>query len=478
MKAFNTLAIGDHPVLDSLDGIPVTHNWPENLKPEVNQIVVAFQASEQNVFLVDSLCYKQLKRLLLGKKNILCQVLVHSRHSAGLYNQMEGHDIEYVPFSLDEGWAQTLFGPGGTVRIDGSGIGYADNRCLHLVLFGMTPASEAIAIQTIRIAHFPNFIRDHSLKTRITWIDPQALRLGKEFVARHSSLLDNSFYRFVNPEKEEIHTHKPESIGTQEEFVDTEWEFVQGHAWTPLIKGKLRQWSLGSHWRLVTVFAYMSDVDNLDAFRFVEPVLKGVPTLVRVEDDTLISSADTPVIPFGMPRGFHDFSLRRRDMGMAVNAVYQYTSREGTLPSSIEWEEAGKYWLELSQANRLSSMYSADSIGIKMRSIGLQEEDWDILYGMDAASIRQLSEVEHNRWTVAALLSGMRPPSADEKQQMDLDTSLRQFFKARGVHYDLRAFSELRADEKGLDVSLYDVALTRSIPLIANAIYHKKDRHA
>lgn len=470
------LAIGNHPVLESLSGLPVLPDWPETLAPEIQEIIVAFRPEGDNPFLQDTLCFRRLESLLEGQKHLLCQVLIHSRHSARLYNRLSESGNEFIPFSLEEGWGRTLFGPGGLVHLDGNGIGYSDNRCLHLVLFGMTTAAEALAMQTLRTAHFPNYVRDHSLRTRITWVDSQALNRGKEFVARHAALMDASYYRFVDLEREEIHTHRP-ALENQEEFVDTEWEFVQGHPWTAEIRAKLGFWAQSSRWRTVTAFAYPNDEQNLDAFKFLENALKNTPALVRVEDDALIRAAGPAVIPFGMPSGFHDFDLTRRDMGIAVNAVYEATSETGSIPPAIDWADARKRWQGISPDNRLASMDFADSIGVKMRSMGLQEDDWDTLYGMDAPSIRQLSEVEHNRWSVATLLSGMRPPTEEERSQIERDPSLRPRFKAQGVHYDLRAFSELRTDEKGLDVTLYDVALTRSIPLIANTIYKQKKSH-
>lgn len=470
------IVIGNHPVLEGL-GLPAAPDWPEALPPEIQEVIVAFLPEGDNAFLQDTRCFRRLERLLENREQVLCQVLVHSRHSLRLYNRLNESGNEFIPFSLEEGWGRTLFGPGGPVHLDGDGIAYSDNRCLHLVLFGMTTAAEALAMQTLRTAHFPNYVRDHSLRTRITWVDSQALLRGKEFVARHAALMDASYYRFVDLEGEEIHTHRPVLSG-QEDFVDTEWEFVQGHPWTAEIRSKLSFWARSSRWRTVTAFAYMKDNLNLDGFKFLEKALENTPVLVRVEDERFIRAAGLSVIPFGMPYGFHDFGLTRRDMGIAVNAVYEATAASGAVPPSIDWADARERWRRLSPANRLSSMNFADSIGVKMRSMGLQEDDWDILYGMDALSIRQLSEVEHNRWSVATLLAGMRPPTEEEKKQMDQDPSLRNAFKAKGVHYDLRAFSELRTDEKGLDVALYDVALTCSIPLIANTIYKRKKAHA
>ena len=105
-----------------------------------------------------------------------------------------------------------------------------------------------------------------------------------------------------------------------------------------------------------------------------------------------------------------------------------------------------------------------------MRSLGLQEDDWGVLYGMDAESLKLLSQVEHNRWSVATLLAGFRPPTAEEQAAIDQDIQLKTQYKARRIHYDLRAYSDLRTDDKGIDSRLYDLTLMACIPLIVHTV--------
>ena len=53
-----------------------------------------------------------------------------------------------------------------------------------------------------------------------------------------------------------------------------------------------------------------------------------------------------------------------------------------------------------------------------------------------------------------------------EQQAVEADIAQKALLKRNRVHYDLRAYSDLRSDATGKNVNVYDMALTQSIPLI------------
>ena len=465
------LLIGDHPLLDSVRAGERLVDWPERIDPAVRHCIVAFRKEGDDGFAQDSEAFARLKTLAEKREApLLLEILVHESVSVSLFENGNLPKIECMPFTVEGRWAENLFGPGGLVHLDGDGISYADNRKVHLVLFGMTPAAEALAVETLKVAHFPNYIRDHSLRTRITWISPVAPAFGARFTNRYKSLMDASFYRFIDLEKEEVRLHSPEHEGRLEDFVDVEWEFVRGSGLEEAVRAKLKFWTApDSGWRTVVAFAGPEDGRNIEYYQFLRNELGDAPVLLHVRNDALVRAAGLPVIPFGMPSGCVRDTLLDRRIGMAVNAVYALTARDQHMPIDLDMEEAERLWAGLPGRYRRASLDSARSLGSKMRSIGLQEADWKVLYGIDADSAERLAEVEHNRWSVATLLAGMRPTTAEEQAAVEKDIALKSVFKAQGVHYDLRAYSDLRVDEHGNAASLYDKALTECLPLIAHA---------
>lgn len=465
------LLIGDHPLLESIPVGDRMAGWPESIDPATRHCIIAFRQEGENGSADDSQALARLKDLAgRHEGSVFVEILVHDPLSVTLFENSSLPGIECLPFTVETRWAETLFGPGGLVHLDGDGISYTDNRRLHLVLFGMTTAAEALAVEALKTAHFPNYIRDHSLRTRITWISPAAPAFGARFTDRYKSLMDASFYRFVDLEKEEVRLHRPDHDGRMEDFVDFEWEFVQAMGLEGAMRAKLKQWTdPASGWRTVIAFAGSEDGKNIEYFHSLRNDLGDAPVLVHVSDDSLVKAAGLPVIPFGMPWGcMRNTSLERR-IGMAVNAVYTLVARDKHVPLELDMGEAERLWVELPGRFRRASLDNAKSLGSKMRSIGLQEEDWKVLYGIDSDSADRLAEVEHNRWSVATLLSGMRPTTAEEQAAVEKDISLKRTLQEKGVHYDLRAYSDLRVDDMGNDVRLYDQALTECLPLIAHA---------
>ena len=106
------------------------------------------------------------------------------------------------------------------------------------------------------------------------------------------------------------------------------------------------------------------------------------------------------------------------------------------------------------------------SLGSKLHSVGLSPDDWNGYYALSKDEIHLLAEVEHNRWSVEKLLLGYRPTTAEEDAKIERDVALKKQLRERKIHYDLRAFNDLRADATGKNVNVYDLALIQGIPLI------------
>lgn len=127
----------------------------------------------------------------------------------------------------------------------------------------------------------------------------------------------------------------------------------------------------------------------------------------------------------------------------------------------------------------MSSIYNAMTIPTKMRSMGLNEEEWDKFYDIPQQDIDLLAQVEHNRWSVEELILGFRPCTDDEQTKIEADVATQKdAYKARKIHFDLRAYNDLRPDGTGKPVQVYDLCLSACLPLIAKAFADEKGGEA
>lgn len=111
------------------------------------------------------------------------------------------------------------------------------------------------------------------------------------------------------------------------------------------------------------------------------------------------------------------------------------------------------------------------TIGSKMHSLGHGQEDWQRYYALSKQEIEMMTEVEHNRWNMEELILGYRPVTDDEQKMIEKDISLKKKFREKKIHYDIRAFHDLRPDATGKQVYVYDLALTQGIPLIVKSCF-------
>lgn len=141
----------------------------------------------------------------------------------------------------------------------------------------------------------------------------------------------------------------------------------------------------------------------------------------------------------------------------------------------IDKDERERLWAEESNVKRMSCIYNAMTIPTKMRSLGLDENEWDKFYDIPQQDIEIMAQVEHNRWSVEELILGFRPCTDEEQEKIAADVRKQKAaYKARKIHYDLRAYNDLRPDGTGKPVQVYDLCLTSSLPLIAKAFADEK----
>lgn len=441
-------------------------------------------ADMQNIAMLKSICGRAAQQEVRPKAHIL----LHSREAMKMMQTWDQddesmHDVELIPFTMESHWAVRLLvsypgSPAGYRPLDYKPMTSDSKRTVHLLLFGINDMSMEIARHAALVCHFPNYTRDHTLKTRITFIDPEADTLKDRFINANQTLFNNSFYRTIDLSAKKVtEFHQPAYHETREEFVDIEWEFVKGNADSPVLREKMKAWAGSDRQILSLAVCGEDDNENIStAMQLPEEIYDmDVPVMVRVHDDTLFkgmkSRKQSSMTAFGMDRCSYDITQPLISMAKMINYVYNEM-----WPVSIDMDKAEKMWKGLSNAKKWSNIYHAMTISPKMRALGHQDDDWDTFYCISANEMELLAEVEHNRWSVEELLLGFRPVTDGEQEILEKDITRKREFRDRFIHYDLRAYDDLRPDADGTDVKIYDRCISAAIPMIAGT-FRKKEGH-
>lgn len=350
---------------------------------------------------------------------------------------------------------------------------------VHLVIIGMSDQTEALALNAALVAHYPNYCKDTRLRTRITIIDDNIYDGRDRFIQRYVHLFDNSYYRTIdlNDIHPQYSLHRPMYEKQRNDFVDIEWEFVNGTIRNDAIRQKLEEWSNDSRQQLTIAICH-SDYDRnfSESLGLPQDIYKNeIPILCHTEENDLISVATetyTSIYPFGVECCSIETLRILKRLAQRVNYVYNhcFSLAAGdplTAPSSIDESILEVQWKAVgSLSKQYSNIFNAMTLGTKMHSIGHSAEDWKEYYALSKDEINILTEVEHNRWSVEELILGYRPTTDDENKLIEEDVSQKKILRNKKIHYDLRAFDDLRADSIGKNVNVYDMALTQGIPLI------------
>ena len=430
----------------------------------------------------------------LLKDNIIeKQVRVHMlTHTPDIMSMMQTWDleksiqdkVEIYPFSFESLWAGKITCPSLTKDsdmppLDREPIGKDSDKCVHLVIFGMNAMAQEIAKHAALVCHFPNYTRDHSLRTRITIVDSHIDDAMGDFVGRHEHLFANSFHRFIdlaNTESNVVKSiHKPQFHGTREDFIDVEWEFVKGGINSEILRQKLGYWAASDRQQLTVVLCSDDEGENMrTAMKMPSGIGDNrIPVFFRTADAAMLqmlTSTKMPdIIPFGMNGHTLDVTMPLIRMAKVVNHVYDCYYNDNYTPVEIDWKKADESWKKLSNAKKWSNIYNAMAVATKMRSLGYTVHDWDTLYCLSAQEVDYLAEVEHNRWCIEELLLGYRPANDLEQKAIEENITLKKTYRDRFIHYDLRSYKDLREDATGKNVNVYDICISEALPLIVNA---------
>ena len=346
--------------------------------------------------------------------------------------------------------------------LDGyEGIRFDDEQRVHFIVIGMSKMGVAMGVQALFQAHYPNYVKNSSLRSRITFIDANAEQEMQFFKGRYASLFElarhryidantckenqlNSRYGWVDPTRQKDYPWKHLSKEGKN-FLDVEIEFVKGELESDGVREYLRQVTADDK-SMVTIAICLPETHQAVAAALympaeVYPKVKEIWVYQREAADIIrnlnpendnkeLNEHYKKLKPFGMLYGEYIDSRTYYLKALLVNGIYDLDKKSVLDPLDMDdkttYKKLRKRWNSLSVALKWSNKYFADTIYQKIRSamptplaedaaIGgynnpaFFTEGWyeDVKHALKEA--KGLAECEHNRWDVQQLLLGFTP---------------------------------------------------------------------
>ena len=395
--------------------------------------------------------------------------------------------IDFHPFNFYEEWAKKLLVKRcyeeGTTKVeypalDREPITRESDQTVHLVIIGMSRMGVALGVEAAQLLHFPNFCRDRRLKSRITFIDAAADEEMNFFRGRYRHYFDLApcHYRdLARPDEERILPPNWD-YGSRTDFLDVEFEFIKGRAETPAVQQLLAKWAGDSKQQLSIAICLNFPPQAMAMGLYLPDVIyaRNIPVFVRQETSSALLdllnnrlkkeplNRYSHVFPFGMLANSFDLDRRNTRRAQLVNYIYDYKGTYGTSPSAAPSDhELQQKWDKLPVALQWSNFYCADSVDIKLRSLGFGAT---LPMRLTKEQIELLAEVEHNRWNMEKLLLGYRKPTPEEELRCRDKAVRKEYKEKRFIHPDIRPYAEL--DEGTKD---YDRCISECLPLVAES---------
>lgn len=433
-------------------------------------------------------CLQKIKTILKSKKTEKrCHVLFEHQSTFAVFQWQDLYEIkewiDFVPFNFYETWAQKIFvaceykNADNIIdypKLDRTGIGAESPETVHLVIIGMSRMGIALGVQASHLCHFPNFIKDKTKKTRITFIDENADRKIIFLKDRYRHLfkeITHSFEDMENPENNKI-------CSQENLFTDIEWHFIKGRIENPAVHSKIEDWCSEKNVFLTIAVCFSYPPAAIATGLYLPDtaydINKDISVLIRQETSysTLKMLANSPKFKnlkaFGMLDSAYDLNKANDLLPMMIKYAYDKTQNEPirSFPKDIIKENWKKNWQPEDNISALkwSNCYCANSIFVKQRAVNI-----NIGEELNSENINLLARVEHNRWNIEKLLMGFRAATPEESNEIKVDKAKKKFYRKNLIHEDIRHYDELTEDYTGRNVREYDEYIIRAIPFMLEA---------
>lgn len=365
----------------------------------------------------------------------------------------EGKELlAFIPFSPYESWAQTVLVNGNITtpdnitiiynNIDEDGISYDSDKTVHIIIVGMSKMGTAMAIETAHLAHFPNFVRDNSKRTKITFIDKNAREESDFFMGRFPDLfklckwtdVDGNVHNEWSPTCDEY-----KYFGKN--FLDIEWEFRNGGVESEENREYLKSCFGENSNEIITIAVCLPwPHQSLAAALYLpkvaihkandiwvyqpqsgELLLDINKNKAKAGNSIWDQTTYRKLKPFGMLSQGFDANLLENEAIMycenfykAKDALVSQFKKDNDNDNTCYWDhwnrenvENAVLKIELSIGKLWaiwSNIYQINTLDLKWRSLDLDFSK------LDSPDVKKLfAEVEHNRWNVEKLLMSYKP---------------------------------------------------------------------
>lgn len=324
--------------------------------------------------------------------------------------------------------------------LDGEGIRYDSDEVVHLVILGMSQMASAMAMTAAHLCHFPNYLRDNSKKTIITFVAPDIEKEMAFLKGRYSNLFRLSEYEYLCEGQSEDDRKAAHKV-PEKDFLDIRWQFVKGsveHEWVRIYLLEQYAKHRSGQERLTLAVCGNDAESNIASALYLpdefyakrkESGCDDVTILVyqpvsgeRIVTASMKTYRYKNVYPFGQHDRSYDPSYRARLLAAKkINYLYDKCFDYKGMPDRSRYSELDSLWRGKCFLDRASSMYSANTIYMKLRSVGLTVDST----AEDVKSfVEMLSQVEHNRWDVERLILGISDLTDAQQAQAAADPVL------------------------------------------------------
>ena len=452
-------------------------------------------SNEKNKKKIENRINRLIKRLShindkIDRRKRVCKVLFEYQTTYSIFQFSDvatevKQAMHFIPFNRYESWARRVIVDNHALALidendkqcehakehenkvtyrplDGyEGIRFDDEQRVHFIVIGMSKMGVAMGVQALFQAHYPNYVKNSSLRSRITFIDANAEQEMQFFKGRYASLFElarhryidantckenqlNSRYGWVDPTRQKDYPWMHLSKGGKN-FLDVEIEFVKGELESDGVREYLRLVTADDK-SMVTIAICLPETHQAVAAALympaeVYPKVKEIWVYQREAADIIrnlnpendnkeLNEHYKKLKPFGMLYGEYIDSRTYYLKALLVNGIYDLDKKSVLDPLDMDdkttYKKLRKRWNSLSVALKWSNKYFADTIYQKIRSamptplaedaaIGgynnpaFFTEGWyeDVKHALKEA--KGLAECEHNRWDVQQLLLGFTP---------------------------------------------------------------------